>query len=294
MENKNKTLWFMAVIGGAVFIVCLIMGLSLIRELKTVSAILESGVVGNSVYQESPDPSILADSSTEFAGEDTISVKEKTVGCKISVTPVEFAQDTEAKVKVKNTGKTYSLKRKANSFAGSVPVSLFNETEMELILEDGQAVRTEALDIQEAYIPLSVSWIASGSEPQIRDGKADIDFTVEQNAEEGAVSDIQIAGISDGKQVYRKTLEPSGYTDENLNDVVTYHWEGKVPCSDGEKVEIYVLAKGRAGFTYRFKLGWIGKSWNVPATDSVEVLDTDGRVLMKTNPFKGSEESNEI
>lgn len=303
MEKKKVAVLTVSIIGGLILIVTCILSLVTMANVKALQATLETINISygaDRVVYEGGDeePSILAGSSLELAGEDTISLEDKTIGCKASVTPAEFKKGTKAKIKVKNTGKVYPLKRSENAFEGTIRLPLMESADAEVILEDGETVRSEELEGLDAYITTDVGWSTTGEQPRITKDSAlfqwDIDEMSSGDSSDEPFSEIQVVGRTGGKQVYKKTVqgEYKALNNEVEDEMWIHHWEGKVPLKGSEKVEIYVEAKAKAGLTYRYKIGQVQKGMADGFWEKglLEVLAPDGTVLSKTDPYAEEEE----
>ncbi|MCQ4635744.1 hypothetical protein NE619_03310 [Anaerovorax odorimutans] len=225
-------------------------------------------------------PTIFADSSVEFKGADTVSAEDGTIQCGISVTPAEFREGTKAKVKI--DGKTYPLKRKDNTFVGTIPVSAFKSVDPEVILEDGETVRTESIEGESPYLPIDFSWLASGPDPHVKKDKIDFDMEIHFGFDElssEAPNTARIVGIADGKQVYEKEMEVSGLD----GDSPKVDWKGSIKVPEKTAVDIYILSKDDKGFVYRYKLGTAGakRDFFSEQQHTLEVLSPDGKLLLK-------------
>lgn len=310
MEKKKGLLIAAIIFAGVLLLGTCITVIVTMANVKAIEATLQNISISypdsHVVYEDSGSetPSILADSSLKLAGEDTISLEDKTIGYRASVTPAEFKEGTKVKLKVKSTGKVYSLKQKENAFEGTIQLPLAEPTVVEAILKDGDTTRTEALEEKEPYIRTDVAWTATGEQPQIQEDSAIFKWDIEAmffgEAAQEDFPEIQVMGLTDGKLVYKKTIEGEALPEteeEGVDPRWIYRWEGKVPLKGSEKVELYAVAKAEAGLAYRYKIGQAQKGmtdefWGDEETIYLEILAPDGRVISKANPYE--EEEDEI
>ncbi|MCI8646435.1 MAG: hypothetical protein HFE76_06445 [Firmicutes bacterium] len=316
MDKRKAIVLAAGLAAGLVLIVTFILTIVTMVNVKALQATLETINISYGadrvVYENGDEEtSILAGSSLKFAGEDTISLKSKTIKCSASITPIEFQKGTKVKLKVLNDGKVYPLKRKENSFEGSIRLPLFEDADVEVIMEDGDNVRSEYLEQKSAYISKDIAWTAfwaveGNSEPRrSKDSvlfKQYIDPMAPGSGNIKEFPEIQVVGLTDGKQVYKKTVIGEYRVEQDSEENIwSYLWEGKVPLDGSKKVELYVTAPAKAGLTYRFKIGQVQKNmkdqfWDEEGTDCLEILAPDGTVLNKTMPYEEAdeEEENEI
>ena len=310
MDKRKAIVLAAGLAAGLVLIVTFILTIVTMVNVKALQATLETINISygtdHVVYEGgNEEESMLTDSSLKFAGEDTISLKSKTIKCSASITPIEFQKGTKVKLKVKNDGKVYPLKRKENAFEGSIRLPLFEDAEVEVILEDSDTVRSEYLDSKKSYISKEFAWSAAGESPRMQKDSAlfewDIEDTFYGDESKESLPQIQIVGLADGKQVYKKMVEGefiAGNEDKGIDSRWLYSWEGKVPLENDKKVELYVNAPAKAGLTYRYKIGQVQRGmtegfWSEDEKRNLEILAPDGTVLSRVNPFN-EEEENEI
>lgn len=245
-------------------------------------------------------PSILTDYSLEFEGEDTISLKTRTIKCRASVTPAEFRQGTKARLKVVKTGKTYKLSQKDGSFEGAIRVPLTEAADVQVILEDDKTVRTENIYPQDAYIRTDLFWSAEWDQPQSRMGKdsVSLEWDIVQcsrdgdSSENAGISQIQVIGLTDGQKVYQKTIKGELRDTENEISWI-FPWKGKVPLQGDKPVKLYAVAKAKGGLFYRYQIGQLqagsddfwGESYHY-----LEILAPDGSLLETIDTSEESEE----
>lgn len=307
MEKKKVAVLAAGIAAGLILIVTFILTIVTMVNVKALQATLETINISygadHVVYEGGDEePSILADGGLELAGEDTISLKDKTIGCKASVTPAEFKKGTKVKLKVLNDGNVYPLKRNENAFEGSIRLPLFEDAGVQVILEEGETVRSEYLDSKKAYVTTDFAWSAAGSPPRMQKGSALFEWDIEDmlygDEVEVTFPQIQIVGLADGKQVYKKTVEGefiAGNEDKGVDSRWIYSWEGKVPLENDKKVELYVSAAAKAGLTYRYKIGQVQRGmtegfWSEDENRNLEILSPDGTVLSKVDPYAEEEE----
>lgn len=303
-------------ITGAVFAAVILIGLCVTvvmtaRDVKCISAMLETGSISYSnsnaaqvVYEGDDEgqmpPSILTDYSLEFEGEDTISLKTRTIKCRASVTPAEFRQGTKARLKVVKTGKTYKLSQKDGSFEGAIRVPLTEAADVQVILEDDKTVRTENIYPQDAYIRTDLFWSAEWDQPQSRMGKdsVSLEWDIVQcsrdgdSSENAGISQIQVIGLTDGQKVYQKTIKGELRDTENEISWI-FPWKGKVPLQGDKPVKLYAVAKAKGGLFYRYQIGQLqagsddfwGESYHY-----LEILAPDGSLLETIDTSEESEE----
>lgn len=301
MEQKKGILIIALIFAGIVLLGTCAAAVAAMVHVKALEATLSNLSVSwpsqPVVYEdgEGEEPSILADSSLKLLGEDTISLKSKTIACRASITPAEFKQGTTAKIKVKNDGKVYTLKRKENSFEGTIRLPLAEFAHVEAILEDEDTVRSEYIDGKSPYIRTDIAWSAAGDQPRIRKDSALFEWSIEDAlyAEDRQTDfpEIQIVGLTDGKQVYKKTVKGE-YSAGRGNEEASWHylWEGKVPLDGGKRVELYVVTEAKAGLTYRCQIGQVQRQmaedfWADGEKTYLEILAPDGTVLSRVNPY---------
>lgn len=282
--KKEKYFWIMVAV---VVTVEFCLGILLVKQMYDIRSILQDGsmriagapVDGGATYMEAEAPSSYCDSSLEFAGKDTISVKAGTIDCKISLTSAEFRESAAVRVKV--DGKSYKLQRKDNRFTGTFPVSLFKSVEPEVILEDGEIIKTEYPDSLSAFLSTDFDWVATGAGPNETKKGLGFDLTVTYCGEE-MPNNAQLTAVSEGKTIYTKDVTVED-TSEDCDQ--GFFWKETLPVKKGKTVDLYVQWEGKEGFQFRYKLGTSGNGSDFygVAGQTREILSPDGTVLLMEN-----------
>lgn len=310
---KRKQRLFLA---GAIFAAVIVIGICVTvirtaKEVTDIAAMLAAGGISYSnvnadhtVYEGDEgggEPaSILTDYTVDFAGEDTISLKSRTIKCRASITPAEFRKGTKASLKVRNTGKIYKLRQKDNSFEGAIRVPLTEAAGIQVILEDNETVRTELIDPQDAYIRSDLFWSAEWSQSENHMGKdsVSLEWDIVQysrdgtSSEDAGISELQVIGLTDGKKVYQKNVKGEL---RDMEDEVswTFPWKGKVPLQGDKPVKLYAVAKAKGGLLYRYQFGQLQAGsddfWG-PGYHYLDILAPDGSLLETIDTNEESEE----
>lgn len=303
MDKKKRLLGVLAA-AALIELILIVVGIALILQLHRTGELLQNGPV---IQQESvigagnqEAPSILADSDVDFGGKDTVSLEKGTIDLNVSVTPVEFRNDTEAKVKV--GGKSYRLKQKDNSFSGSFPVSAFKEIDTAmLVLKDEETTRSELLvDYQiDSYFPSRITWEFAEEGPQFIKNKTGVNEILnvyDFYGTELTFSSAQIWGQVGDKAVYKEDMTMS--QDDAVDGGQAFLWEDKVDTPK-ENMTFYVVSKDQYGFTYRYRLGTLQKGEQAiePSGEKdtvLEIISPKGNVLLKRSMEEIQEEEDEV
>lgn len=317
MKRKQGGLIAGAIFAAVIVICICAMSIKTAKEVTDIAALLSTGSISysNSNLNGSADnmvyvgdgegqeaPSILTGYSVEFEGEDTISLKSKTIKCRASVTPAEFRQGTKARLKVLKTGKVYKLNQKDNSFEGVIRVPLAEDAGLQVILEDNEIVRTENIDSVDAYINTDLYWSAEWSPSESSMGKdsASLVWNIDQyssdvvssESENAGISEIQVVGLTDGKKVYQKTVKGELRSDAE-ETIWSFPWKGKVPLQEDKTVKLYAVAKAKGGLFYRYQIGQVQAGsddfWG-EGYHYLEILAPDGSLLETIDTNEESEE----
>ena len=282
--DKKKLLLGALAAAALIEVILIIVGIVMIlqlhqtRELLQNGPVIQQGAVIDTGSQEAP--SILADSDVDFGGTDTVSLEKGTIDLKVSVTPVEFRNDTEAKVKI--GGKSYKLQQKDNSFSGSFPVSVFEEIDTAvLVLKDGETTRSELLvDYpMDPPCPSRITWEFAEGGPQFSKNKTRINEIVnvyDFYGTEMSSSSAQICGQIGDKAVYKADLTMSQNDAADTGQAFLWDDEFDTPKED---MTFYAVSKDEYGFTYRYRLGTLQKG-----TSAIEPSDEKDIVLEITSP----------
>lgn len=289
--DKKKILLGALAAAALIEVILIIVGIVMIlqlhqtRELLQNGTVIQQGAVIDTGSQEAP--SILADSDVDFGGKDTVSLEKGLIDLKVSATPVEFRNDTEAKAKI--GGKSYKLRQKDNSFFGSFPVSVFEEIDTAvLVLKDGERTRSEQLiDYQmDPFCPSRITWEFADGGPQFGQNKTRINEIVnvyDFYGTEMEFSSAQIWGQTGDKAVYKADMTMS--RDDAVDAGQAFRWEDEFDTPK-EDMTFYAVSEDEYGFTYRYKLGTLAKGGTaiepVSEKDTVlEITSPKGKILLK-------------
>lgn len=286
---KKKQMIF--IVAAITVIAMLVLDIAAVKQVHDLKVLIAGGQVSINepqpavINETAPEvPSIFSSVSLEFAGAETVSAKDKTILCRVSVVPGEFRQDTKARIRV---GKQfYDMKRKDNCFTGQFAAPLFETVNPEVILEDGETVRSEQIGTEEeAFLSEGGFWMAEKSD--LKRGKDSMKVNMEFSYSEGEKSSLlktaKIKCEADGAVIYEKQVDLENLTD----DCWGFTWDDTVAASEKQDMELYLEAKEKEVFLYRYKLGDIRqKSGFDSAGAQLEIFSPDGTLLLKKKPYE--------
>lgn len=299
MDKKIRNFY---IAGFIAFITAIVIIVSIILVLFKVNEIWNLVGSGSISFNNTQDingleaPSILSDSDVSFQGDGTLSLEDGTIGMNASVTPLEFKEGTKARIKI--NGENYKLKRKDNAFIGNFRVSAFeNIKAAELILEDGDTVRTEELICEQAsFLSSDIHWGFDGTTPTFSKNKYAFDTQMilsSSSEEETPFSSAQIIGAIDGKNVYKKEFKLGKLSAESSD--VAFDWKDEIKVPEGKVLCIYLETKDKYGFVYRYSFGQVsqqdqGVTFEDTEKQKLEVLNPKGKTIFQKNVNEVEEE----